>query len=81
MDGHDGGYLMGEEVVVHLARARVFDPQRGVVLERKRVPSWTIGRVIHRSDQPERHSYTLSFQHRDAAYLCTVDETAIEGIA
>ena len=75
------GYGEGEEVVVRLGHARIFDPQRGIVLGRRRVPPWTIGRVIHRSDGSRGQSYVLSFRHRYDAYLCAVDATAIEGTA
>jgi hypothetical protein len=81
VDVRDNGYVEGEEVVVRLGRARVFDPQRGVVLERRRVPPWTIGRVIHRSDERSGQSYVLTFRHRYSAYLCAVDGAAIEGTA
>ena len=81
MDTTTVTYEIGEEVVVRLACARVFDPRRGEELHNKRLPPLTIARVIHcdETDRPRR--YTLSFQHRDAPYLCSVDASAIDGIA
>jgi hypothetical protein len=74
-------YEIGEEVVVRLACARVFDPRRGEELRERRLPPWTIARVIHcdAPDSPRR--YALSFQHRHVQYLCSVDASAIDGIA
>jgi len=75
------GYAIGEEVVARLGRASVFDPRLGQVLVRKRMPSWTIGRVIHCEGEPRPRRYALTFRHKSAQYLCAVDEEAIEGTA
>jgi hypothetical protein len=74
-------YEVGEEVVVRLARARVFDPRAGGVLRERRLPPWTIARVMHCHDADGAPRYVVSFRHRDAGYIASVDSGAIEGIA
>ncbi len=81
MNVKTAAFEVGEEVVVRLGRARVFDPRRGVVMRARRVPPWMIGRIIHSEELQDSRRYVLSFQHRDAAYLCSVDEQEIEGTA
>jgi len=81
MDVKTATYEVGEEVVVRLAHAQLFDPSRGAVMRTRRVPPW--------HDRPDHllgrgagsRRYVLSFQHRDAAYLCSVNESEIEGTA
>jgi len=74
-------YEVGEEVVVRLARAEVFDPQLGALKRSRRVPPWMIARIIHCEEQRGIMRYVLSFRHRHAQYLCSVDEREIEGTA
>jgi hypothetical protein len=74
-------YEVGEEVVVRLARAQVFDLRAGGVLSERRLPPWTIARVMHCDEANSAPRYVLSFRHRDAGYLCLVEPRAIEGIA
>ena len=81
MDVKTATYEVGEEVVVRLARAQVFDPRRGALMRGRRVPPWMIARIIHCEEQQDSRRYVLSFQHRDAAYLCSVNEGEIEGTA
>lgn len=75
------GYVEGEEVIVRLDHARVFDPRRGTVVERKRTPPWTIARVVHASGVASKRAYVLAFRHRETDYFCAVDSSAIEGMA
>ncbi|TAK62434.1 MAG: hypothetical protein EPO22_07505 [Dehalococcoidia bacterium] len=81
MDVKTAAYEVGEEVVVRLAHARLFDPRRGAVMSTRRRPPWMIARIIHCEEQQDGLRYVLSFQHRDAAYLCSVNEQEIEGTA
>lgn len=81
MDVKTATYEVGEEVVVRLAHAQLFDPSRGAVMRARRVPPWMIARIIHWEEERDSRRYVLSFQHRDAAYLCSVNESEIEGTA
>lgn len=81
MDVKTAAFEVGEEVVVRLAHAQLFDPRRGTVLSTLRRPPWMIARILHYDDAQGGRRYVLSFQHRDAAYLCSVDERDIEGTA
>ncbi len=81
MDVKTAAYEVGEEVVVRLARAQVFDPRQGALLRSRRVPPWMIARIIHCEEQQDSRRYVLSFHHRHAAYLCSVSEAEIEGTA
>jgi hypothetical protein len=74
-------YEVGEEVVVRLAHAELFDPHRGEVVPARRQPPWIIARIVHSEESRDGRRYVLSFQYRDAALLCSVNEHAIEGTA
>ncbi len=81
MDVKTAAFEVGEEVVVRLGRAQLFDPRRGTVLSTRRRPPWMIARIIHFEETQDGRRYVLSFQHRDAAYLCSVEAGEIEGTA
>ena len=81
MDVKAAAYEVGEEVVVRLAHAQLFDPSRGALMHTHRVPPWMIARIIHCEEMRNSRRYVLSFQHREAAYLCSVNESEIEGTA
>ena len=81
MDVETAAFEVGEEVIVRLGRAQVFDPRRGIVMRDRRAPSWMIARIIHCEELQAGRRYVLSFQYRDAAYLCSVNEAEIEGTA
>ncbi len=74
-------YEVGEEVVVRLGRARVYDPRAGDVLRERRLPPWTIARIMHCDEAESALRYVLWFRHRNAGYICSVEAHAIEGVA
>ncbi len=81
MEVRTAAYEIGEEVVVRLAHAEVFDPQLGAPQRSRHVPPWMIARVIHCEERRGGMRYVLSYRYRHAAYLCSVDEGEIEGTA
>ena len=81
LDSRTETYAIGEEVVVRLGRAIVFDGRQGIARRRRFGPGWTIGRILHRDGDGEATRYVLTFRHREAPYLCSVDATAIDGTA
>jgi hypothetical protein len=74
-------YAVGEEVVVLLDHAEVFDLLQGCTVPTSRIPGWTIGTIIHRAGPADRPVYVVRFRSRGNTCLCAVPETCIEGTA
>ena len=68
----------GEEVLAHLSGAMISNvdssPRETVPV----MPPWTIGSIVARRAR-EQPLYLLSFRHEGAAYVCWIEESAIEG--
>jgi hypothetical protein len=74
-------YRPGEEVVARLEDAETHNIERGTMVERACLPSWTIGTVLDCRVRDGTARYVLRIEHDGCACICTLDEGAIEGLA
>jgi hypothetical protein len=74
-------FRRGEEVVARLEDAEAHNLERGTVVERACLPSWTIGVVLDCRVRGDRATYTLRIEHDGCACICKLDEDAIDGLA
>ena len=74
-------YELADEVVVELDGVDAFDLVASDVMERWRLPLWTIGDVVGRAIQHGRLVYAIRFRHGDALCIALVDESSIDGTA
>ena len=75
------GFAAGEEVVVRLQGIEVFELDSSRVLSASAIPAWTIAEIVKCALREGAPSYTLRFVLGDAACVCVVPESAIDGTA
>jgi len=77
--GH--AYAPGEEVVVRLRGVEAHNIERGAEVAAACLPDWTIGVILGCTVIDATPAYVLRIEHDGCACVCTVPETAIEGVA